>query len=335
MAERIAIIGTGLIGGSIGLALASAKLPDLVLVGYDRLPEAAAEARKRGAVGEVARELREAVRDARLVIIATAPLAARQVLQEIAPHLANEAIVTDTLSTKAEMMCWARDYLPGHVSYVGGHPMAGKEVSGAGAAEAGLFRGKAYCIVPSPEASESAIRSVLGLVSVLGAEPIFLEAAEHDQYVAAISHLPAVVSTALFTLARGSASWQDMRPLAGTGFRDLTRLASGDPQMHHDICATNGEALIHWIDRMTLELRRYRDMIADDPGELYKTFVGAQLQRDAYLAGGDQPKREESVDVPSAGEQMSSFLFGGYVASRYKDYEQRMDELKPRKTDQG
>lgn len=331
MAERIAIIGTGLIGGSIGLALAAAKLPDLVLVGYDRSPDAAAEARKRGAIDEVAPELRDAVRDARMVIVATAPLAARQVLRDIAPHLANEAIVTDTLSTKAEVMRWARECLPAHVSYVGGHPMAGKEVSGAGAAEAGLFRGKAYCVVPSPEASESAIRSVLGLVSVLGAEPIFLEAAEHDQYVAAISHLPAVVSTALFTLARGSASWQDLRPLAGTGFRDLTRLASGDPQMHHDICATNGEALIHWIDRMILELRRYRDMIADDPGELYKTFVGAQLQREGYLVGDDRPKRREPIDVPSSGEQMSSFLFGGYVASRYKDYEQRMDELKPRK----
>lgn len=327
--ERVTIIGLGLIGGSIGLALRAAKLPGLEVVGYDDEPDAVSDARKRGAVDVAARNLRDALRESRMAIIATPPLAARGVLQDIAPLLEEGAVVTDTLSTKAEILTWARELLPETVGFVGGHPMAGKEQSGIAAADAGLFRGKAYCVVPSPQASDGAVKSVIGLAAVLGAEAIFIDAGEHDQYVAAISHLPLVASTALFSLARASVAWPDMRNLAGSGFRDLTRLASGDPQMSHDICVTNGEAVIHWLDRYIEELRRYRDLIADDPGELFKAFAGAQLQREAFLVGSDTPQRER-IDMPSAAEQMSSVLFGGFLTARYKEYEKQMSEMENR-----
>lgn len=321
---RISIIGTGLIGGSIGLALKAAKLSGFELVGYDEAPVAAADARKRGAIDLAARSIREAVEDARMVIVATPPLMARPVLREMAPHLAEGAIVTDTLSTKAEISRWVEELLPDHVSYVGGHPMAGKETAGIEHADADLFRGKAYCVVPSASASESAVRSVLGMIDAIGAEALFIDAAEHDQFVAAISHLPLVVSSALFSLVRSSPAWDDIRLLASSGFRDITRLASGDPQMNHDICATNGDAIIHWIDRLIGELRNYRDQIADDPAELFRTFSAAQLQRDAFLAGADTLRREEASDMPSGTEQIGSLLFGGVLTSRYKEYEKRM-----------
>lgn len=325
--ERVTIIGTGLIGGSIGLALKAQKLTNVEVVGYDDSPAALANARKLGAIDTAARSLPESVAGARLVIISTPALAARAVLEDIAPHLEAGAIVTDTLSTKAEVMRWARQYLPATVSYIGGHPMAGKATSnGVTEAEATLFKGKAYCIAPSPEATESAIKSILGLVNVVGGEPVFLDPEEHDQYVAAVSHLPMISAFALFTLARKSAAWQDLRLLAGTGFTGATRLASGDPQMTHDICVTNGEALIHWIDRFIEELRGYRALIADDPAELFKAFTGAQLQRDAFLTGGDKPEREQ-IDLPSASEQVSAMMFGDFVTSRYKDYEKRMRDI--------
>jgi prephenate dehydrogenase len=328
--EKIALIGTGLIGASIGLGLRSSKLTGVEIVGYDESGEALAGARKRGAIDAGARSPGDAVKGARLVVIATPALAARAVLQEIAPVLEEGAVVTDTLSTKAEIMRWAAELLPESVSYVGGHPMAGKATSaGPADAEAGLFRDKAYCVIPSPHASEAAIRSVLGLVALLGAEPVFVDAAEHDQYVAAVSHLPMVIAFALFSLVRGSVSWQDMRLLAGNGFTGATRLASGDPQMTHDICVTNGEAVIHWIDRLIGELKKYRELIADDPGELFKAFAGAQLQRDAFLAGTDRPQRER-MDVPTASEQMSSMLFGDFLSSRYRDYEKHMGDLAER-----
>jgi len=328
--ERIAIIGTGLIGASIGLGLRDAKLNDVQVVAYDESGEALAQARKRGAIDVAERRLADAVKGARIVIVATPALAARSVLEEIAPLLDEGAIVTDTLSTKAEIMRWAHEILPESVNYVGGHPMAGKATSaGPAEAEPTLFRGKAYCVIPSPHASEQAIRSILGLVAILGAEPVFVDAAEHDQYVAAVSHLPMIMSFALFSLVRSSVSWQDMRLLAGNGFAGATRLASGDPQMTHDICATNGEAVIHWLDRLMEELRKYRALIADDPAELFKLFAGAQLQRDAFLAGTDRPQRER-IDVPTASEQMSSMLFGDFLSSAYREYEKRMGNLADR-----
>jgi prephenate dehydrogenase len=328
--ERVTIIGTGLIGGSIGLGLKAAKLPDIEVAGYDDSSSALSAARKRGAVDVAARSLHEAVADARLVIIATPALAARGVLQDIAGQLQDGAIVTDTLSTKGEIMRWARAALPASVSYVGGHPMAGKPTSaGVEEAEAGLFQNKPYCLVPSPEATEGAVKSLLGLVNLLGAEAVFMDADEHDQYVAAISHLPMISSFALFGLARNSAAWADMRQLAGTGFTGATRLASGDPQMTHDICATNGEAVIHWIDRYIEELRRYREMIADDPSELFKAFSAIQLQRDAFLAGSDRSEGER-VEMPSAGEQMSNVLFGSFLTSRFQEYEKRMRDVEER-----
>ncbi|HTE87235.1 MAG TPA: prephenate dehydrogenase/arogenate dehydrogenase family protein [Dehalococcoidia bacterium] len=328
--ERVTIIGTGLIGGSIGLGLKASQLPGVEVVGYDDSSSALATARKQGAIDISARSIGDAVDGARMVIIATPALAARSILQDIAGRLAEGAIVTDTLSTKAEIMHWAREYLPDNVSYVGGHPMAGKATSaGAAESEATLFHGRSYCIVPSPDASDGAVQSVVGLANLLGAQPVFMHAEEHDQYVAAISHLPMMVSYALFSLARESAAWQDMRLLASTGFAGATRLASGDPQMTHDICVTNGEALIHWIDRFIEELRRYRGMIADDPGELFKALAGAQLKRDAFLAGADKPEREQ-MDLPSASEQMSTILFGGFLTSRYQEYEKRMRESEER-----
>jgi prephenate dehydrogenase len=328
--ERVTIIGTGLIGGSIGLGLKSSKLSDVEIAGYDDSSEALADARNRGAIDVAARTLNDAVDGSRMVIIATPALAARSVLQDIGTLLPEGAIVTDTLSTKAEIMRWAGSYLPDTVSYVGGHPMAGKATSaGVAEADAALFSDKAYCIVPSPNASDGAIQSILGLVGLLGAQPVFMHAEEHDQYVAAVSHLPMMLSYALFTLARDSAAWQDMRLLASTGFAGATRLASGDPHMTHDICATNGAAIIHWIDRFIEELKRYRGMIADDPGELFKALAGAQLKRDAYLIGADKPEREQ-IDLPSASEQMSTILFGGFLTSRYKEYEKRMRDSEAR-----
>jgi prephenate dehydrogenase len=322
--QRVTIIGTGLIGGSIGLGLKAGKVPDLEVVGFDESPDALSAARKKGAIDTAARNLDEAVAGARMVIIATPALAARGVLQDISDRLDAGTVVTDTLSTKADVMRWARDALPAHVSYVGGHPMAGKATSaGAEESEATLFNGRSYAIVPSPEAGEPAVQSIVGLANLLGAEPVFLQADEHDQYVAAVSHLPMILSYSLFTLVRDSAAWQDMRQLASTGFAGATRLASGDPHMTHDICVTNGEALLHWIDRFIDELRHFRGMIADDPSELFKALAAAQIKRDAYLVGADKPQGEQ-IDVPTASEQMSSILFGSFLTNRYKEYEQRM-----------
>src|SRR5574341_1212043 len=161
--KRITIIGTGLIGGSLGLALKASSLKGLELVGHDADREAATRAAKMGAIDRAEYNLPRAIEGAGMVIIAVPLLAVREVMQQIAPHLVEGAIVTDTSSTKAHVMQWAQESLPEHVSFVGGHPMAGKESAGIEHAEAALFRDCTYCICPAVDASDSAVKSVMGL----------------------------------------------------------------------------------------------------------------------------------------------------------------------------
>lgn len=322
-AQRITIIGLGLIGGSLALALKASALPGIEIVGHDRDRGAENEAKRRGAIDKAEHNLPRAVEGASLVIIATPVLAVREVMEQIAPDLSEGAIVTDTASTKAEVMRWAAEILPSDVSFVGGHPLAGKETSGIGAAEATLFREKAYCICPSVTASEPAVKTVMGLANSVGAEPLFIDPAEHDQYAAAISHLPMVISTALFSLMHASPSWEDMAQLASSGFRDATRLASSDASMSHDIVRTNREAIIHWLERMEGELNRFRKLLEDaNDAELLETFARVQLERDRFMLappkrvagqapGGDAASRNVLVDM----------LVGGMIGDKLRRME--------------
>jgi prephenate dehydrogenase len=298
-------------------------------MGYDREWGVGPKARRLGAVDRVARDARSAARDAAFVIIATPILAIREVMQEVAPVLPEGCVVTDTGSTKAEVLRWAGEILPEHVDFVGGHPMAGKEQSGIQAADARLFAGAGYCVVPQVNASERAISIVLGLVSMVGAQPIFIDAEEHDSYVAAVSHLPLVVSTALFSLAHSSQAWPDMAELAASGFRDLTRLASGDPNMSHDICITNREPVLHWVDRMIGELSRYRELLRDKDEELFKAFAKAQLDRDVFVSRPPerrQPPTQAEGDILTSGERMAALLIGEQWVRRAKQVGRALED---------
>ncbi len=316
--RRVTIIGTGLIGSSLGLALKAGGPQDLEIVGHDLERGMANQARRLGAIDKAEHNLRRAVQGARMVVIATPVLAVRDVMAQISTDLAEGTVVTDTASTKAHVMRWAEELLPEHVAFVGGHPMAGKELSGAEHAEATLFKGSAYAICPAVSATEEAVQSVVSLAELAGAEPLFLDPDEHDQYAAAVSHLPLLISTSLFTLLRPSPSWEDMAVMASSGFKDLTRLASTDPRMSHDICVTNREACIHWLERMVGELNRLRDLLADAGDEtLLEVFAGAQLDRDEFLT---QParRRPRGVALPDVRRELIDAMVGGYISRRAK-----------------
>lgn len=319
MAKRITIIGTGLIGGSLGLAIKAAGIEGLEVVGHDRDRGSANQAQKLGAIDRAEHNLPRAVEGAGMVIIATRVLSVREVMQQIAPDLAEGAVVTDTASTKAAVMQWAHDVLPDSVSFVGGHPMAGKETAGVQAAEAGLFRAKPYCICPSVNASDVAIKSVLSIVSLAGAEPVFIDPAEHDQYAAAVSHLPIMLSTALFALLRESPAWPDMAVMASSGFRDVTRLASGDPIMSHDIWVTNREAVIHWLERLEGRLQHFRSLLQDAKDEaLLELFMRAQFEREEFLAHPPERPRGIEADRPDPGKAVLDLIVGGMLADRMR-----------------
>jgi prephenate dehydrogenase len=279
---RVSIIGLGLIGGSLGLAFRKSEA-DVEVVGYARRPEVASRAVELGAVDRTEGNAVAACQDADVVFIAVPTMAVRDLLVEIGSHLRDGAIVTDTASTKAMVMDWADQILTPSVNFLGGHPMAGREASGIGAADGELFRGCTYCLVPGRNAAEEAVAELEKMVKRIGANPLLIEAEEHDNLVAGISHLPMLVSTALVAATTEDPSWPAMMKLAATGFRDVTRLASSDPRMWRDICLTNKQHIIKWIDIYIEELGKLRRRIDDDGKDLEDTLIQLKEKREAWL----------------------------------------------------
>lgn len=279
----VAIIGLGLIGGSIGLALRQGKKSSWEVVGHSRRQEMVAKALCIGAIDRGETNLGDAVQQAEIVIVATPVLTVKEIFSTIAPHLPSGCVVTDTGSTKVQIMKWADEILPSTVNFVGGHPMAGRETYGIQVAEAKLFRKCTYCLTPSEKASPHSIDTVIAMVKKLGATPFFVDAEEHDNLVAGISHLPMVLSAALVSLTTRNPSWCKMSKLAASGYHDLTRLASGSPEVNSHICLSNQDAIVDWIDGFIRELNRYRQSIANGDKRLEQALTEASEARQEWL----------------------------------------------------
>jgi prephenate dehydrogenase len=280
---RVAIIGLGLIGGSIGLALKQLAKPDWQIIGYARRPEVTSKALSSGIVDRIERSIAETVKKADLVIIATPVLTIREILSQIADYLPRGCVVTDTASTKVEVMNWAEEILPPTVDFVGGHPMAGKEAYGIDAAESKLFQGCTYCLTPAGKASQSSIEQVAEMIKQLGARPFFINAREHDYLVAGISHLPVLLSAALVSATANDASWSKMSKLAASGYRDTTRLASGNPEVNAHICLSNAEAILHWAGKFSKELDRYCQLLSSGGKGVEEALADANRARQEWL----------------------------------------------------
>lgn len=286
MFNRVALIGLGLIGGSIGLALHKAKAAQEV-VGYDLGKGVSDRARKVGAIDQAYSTLADAVRGAELVVLATPVGTMRALLQNLATCVTPGAVVTDVASTKAQVISWAEEFLPPSVSFVGGHPMTGKEQSGVEAADASLFQNRIYCLTPTARTRPAAINKVSAFVEALGARVRFLEPAEHDGQVAGVSHLPFIASIALVNTVTANPSWGDASLLAANGFRDMSRLAGGSPEMYRDICLTNSEAITYWLDEYITTLRTIRNSIAEHDKNLAETFANVQELRHQWQLSHD------------------------------------------------
>jgi len=289
MFNRVAILGLGLIGGSIGLALHKAKAAQQV-VGYDLGKGVMNQARKVGAIDQPYSALADAVRGSELIILATPVGAMKALLQDIASAVLPGAVVTDVASTKVQVITWAEEFLPSTVAFVGGHPMTGKELSGVEAADASLFQNRIYCLTPTARTNPNAITKVSTLIEALGARVRFLEPAEHDGQVAGVSHLPFLASIALMNTVAESSAWGDAALLAAGGFRDATRLAGGNPEMYRDICLTNAEALTRWLNEYIRNLSTLRDHIAEHDRSLDETFAKAQQMRQQWQATHNIPE---------------------------------------------
>jgi len=287
MKTHITIIGPGLIGGSIGLALKRSGPADLEVMGYARHSNTLRKAHQRGAIDKGALTAEAAVNAADMVIIATPVTSVREVLARIAEHLPPGCVISDTASTKECVMNWAEEYLPPTVSFVGGHPMAGKEQAGINAADANLFHKRTYCLVEGPRSTPEAISTVVKLVTRIGANPLFIDASEHDKLVAGVSHLPNLLSVALVTATTGNPCWPEMSKLAASSYRDLTRLASSDAKMLSDIFLTNQQNILLWIDTFINALTELRHLVnKGHTPELERTLSQAKQARQKWLDNG-------------------------------------------------
>jgi len=309
----IAIVGTGLMGTSLALAIKSSNLKvDIVGTDYDSVARSGAQ--KSGAFKKVESRLSNAIRGADVVVFATPIQAMREMMESAANDFEEGCVVTDVGSSKKVVLQWAEEVLPKHVSFVGGHPMAGKELSGPKNADGTMFKGKAYCIVPSVNAERAAVSSVTTIAEAIGAKPFFIGVDEHDSFVAAVSHLPFMMSVALMGTASKSANWDDIAQLASSGFSDLSRLAAGDPVMHRDICVTNPEPIVAWMDSYIRELYELRNMLAKeggpDPDALHEVFEEAMNARARWKAGILTKIDRVTSEIPSFAESMGEVFMG-------------------------
>jgi prephenate dehydrogenase len=277
--KRISIIGLGLIGGSWALALKQMQHP-AYRVGFD-VPDVLRQAVKSGAVDEGAKDARAAVEDADLVILATPVGKILDLLTQLKSFAPSHALITDVGSTKLRITERARELYAGGPLFLGGHPLAGKELSGFEHADAALFQNASYAIVP-PSAEimrDQRVRAFIRLVESFGAEPQVMDAATHDLAVAFLSHMPQLLSTGLASMV-GEKTGQKSLPLelAGPGFRDLTRLADSPYSMWRDICLTNSENIRAALDAMIEKLDRIKTHLSTR--ELENEFDQARKLRE-------------------------------------------------------
>lgn len=279
--EKVSVLGLGLLGGSLARAMKSRGLCGSV-TGLGRTPERLAYALANGIADVAVTDPAVAVRGAGLVVIATPVGLIPAMIDAIAAHLQPGAVVMDVGSTKVSIVEHAERVLPEGVHFVGCHPMAGSENNGVEASSDILFE-NALCVVCASARTEViALKRIETLWTELGARALLMSPKEHDLLVAAASHLPHVVAVSLCrTLSDVCDGNEKVAPLLAGGFRDTTRIASGNPEMWRDIIVANTAPIRDVLDRFAAALDDIRARIARaDPDELMDMFTGAKEFRD-------------------------------------------------------
>jgi prephenate dehydrogenase len=282
--KKLVVIGVGLIGGSFALALRKAHAVKRI-VGVGRTRKNLNAALRLGVIDEIAKDAVTAVQGADFVFLGTPVGQMAEVMSHIAPHLAPDAVVTDGGSTKQDVIAHARRFLGRHYPrFVPSHPIAGTEHSGAAAAFPDLFAGRNVILTAQRGTSPAAVSRVRAAWLACGARIATLDAKEHDEIFAAVSHLPHVVAFALVSmLARGPGGAKRLG-YSGGGLRDTVRIAGSSPEMWRDICIANRAALTALLDEYLDELETARSAIAAADGEaLEAMFTQARDARARWL----------------------------------------------------
>ena len=253
------IVGLGLIGGSVGLAL-SKRTSIERLVGFDVDPRAVAGALECGAVAAGAESLEDAAAGVDLVVVATPVDLIPGVLDRISTYVDPDAIVTDVGSVKAGVVAAGERTLG--AAFVGGHPMSGSERHGIDAANEDLFDGAWWIVTPTPTTASRTYATVTAMVSALGARPVALDPGTHDSLVARLSHLPQLTASALVDVALAAGDRDALLGLAGGGFRDVTRIAASNPDLWVAIIRSNHQAVLESLAGFGKRLEAVTSMIS-------------------------------------------------------------------------
>ncbi|HEX8860635.1 MAG TPA: prephenate dehydrogenase/arogenate dehydrogenase family protein [Actinomycetes bacterium] len=275
--QRLAIVGTGLLGASVGLAARAAGVPEVVGVDADR--QELRDAFRREAITERGRSVEEAADGADLVVAATPVRSLAQVLAR--SHAANpNAVLSDVGSTKSHLLAELASLSTNLGRVVPGHPMAGSEQRGAQAARADLFHGAAWVLTPAAHVDHTALRRMTRFVRGLGGRPLILDPDLHDQVVAFASHLPQLAATALMGAVAQVQAPAALRSLVASGFKDTTRIAASDPDLWVDICATNAPSIVAALDALGDRLTVLRKLVASGDRDGLRGVLGeAQTAR--------------------------------------------------------
>jgi prephenate dehydrogenase len=289
--QRITLAGVGLLGGSLGLAVKQRQLAGRV-VGFVRRSASVKECDEFGVVDHVTRDLPKAVKDADLVILCTPIGRMRELAERMAPALKPGAIVTDVGSVKGTVVEELEPLIAragGH--FVGSHPMAGGEKTGVAAARPDLFSQSICIITPTPKSNAAAVRKIEEFWKAVGARPLKLTPAVHDDLVSRSSHLPHVVAAELANYVLSPVHPKEQALLCANGFRDTTRVASGSPEMWRDIALANRINLARVLGVFIEDLREFQLALENaDEKTLQEFFDHAKQRRDQWCAQGNSPE---------------------------------------------
>jgi prephenate dehydrogenase len=283
--KKLAIIGLGLIGGSLARALRQASQVEHI-VGCGRSLANLQRGLELGVVDSYTLKVAEAVQDADMVFVAVPLGAMRGVFQQMAGHLSNTAIVTDGGSAKASVIADFQAACPGHIAqFVPGHPIAGTENNGVEASFAELYQNRRVILTPSSNNPVEVVQRVTQMWEACGAQVLNMDVQHHDEVLAATSHLPHMLAFSLVDVLARMDGHDEIFQYAAGGFRDFTRIASSNPVMWRDICVANKTALSDMLKHYSQELNALAKSVESGDAEaLLAVFERAKAARDAYVA---------------------------------------------------
>ncbi len=284
---NIGIIGLGLLGGSLAKAFKKENAPNSYIIATDTCPDTLKKARKEGIIDQRASGIDASFASCAVIFVCTPVAYIPEVVKKLIPHVSKDCIITDVGSTKYDIIQEVQHILKDRLSpayFIGGHPMAGSEASGYESSKAHLFQNAYYIITPSGDTPDFIVFILKKLVERIGAIPMIISPSYHDFATASISHVPHVIASGLVHLIKASDGDKNLlHTLAAGGFKDITRIASSNPDLWHDICISNKGQILKMLKRyITILEDASRAIEHDDSDWIYNYFNDAKSYRDTF-----------------------------------------------------